>query len=247
MSSRWVLLGSGLPLLALPLYLLAPPLGLEPVPSAEEAVLVQQTEGLRDLVAAAESGSLVDCDQILVVVDQGLVQGILTAILPVQGDVGGGFHVRIDSANATFGDSVALVRLEGEASVPGRTASAHVTVYGGLEVFEVLPDTGLLRSLVTVYGVEVTRADVLGVDERTLARATHAGLDALLHSIEVPVRLENRLALPAVRAKRLRIPATELPLQVGVSKVQVFGGKLWVCLGAALAGASPSAKSGTDM
>ena len=48
-----------------------------PAVSAEEAVLVRQTQELPALLADAERGSLLDFEQALVVIDQALVQDLL--------------------------------------------------------------------------------------------------------------------------------------------------------------------------
>lgn len=212
--------------------------------SAEEALLLRQTRELEVLAAAAEAGSLVDFDQMLVVVDQRLVQELLAAVVPLEGDVGGGFHVRIDAAEAAFDDGLALLRLKGEVRVQGRAASAQLRVLGGLDVVELDPTSGILNGRVTVFGVEATRADILGMDEsvRGLTEVlTHGGLARLVGPIEIPVRVENHLALPAVQTERLRIPASEVALQASVKDVKVFGGKLWVRLGATL----PESSEGT--
>jgi hypothetical protein len=115
-----------------------------------------------------------------------------------------------------------------------------MTVYGGLDVIELDPDSGLLRCNVKVFGVATTEADVLGIDRpaRRLSDALAAGgLAHLLPAIEVPIRIDNRIALPAVHTRRLRIDATDLPLHTRVGQVAVFGGKLWVSL--ALGGEAP--------
>ena len=65
-------------------------------------VLAQQTVALRTLVKAADRGGLLGFRQVLVVVDQGLVQDLLSAAMPIEGLVGS-FHVRIESAEASFG------------------------------------------------------------------------------------------------------------------------------------------------
>ena len=211
---------------------------------AEEALLLRQTRELEVLAAAAEAGTLVDFDQMLVVVDQRFVQELLAAVVPLEGDVGGGFHVRIDAAEAAFDDGLALLRLKGEVRAQGRAASAELRVLGGLDVVELDPTSGILGGRVTVFGVEATRADILGMDEsvRGLTEVlTHGGLARLVGPIEIPVRVENHLALPAVQTERLRIPASEVALQASVKDVKVFGGKLWVRLGATLPESSEGA------
>jgi hypothetical protein len=72
---------------------------------------------------------------------------------------------------------------------------------------------------------------VLGTFEPT-RRLTEAlaggGLEALLGPIEVPVRVADKLALPAVRTRRVSIAAAELPVEAQVSSLAAFGGKLWI-------------------
>ena len=64
---------------------------------------------------------------------------------------------------------------------------------------------------------------------------TRGGLSLLLESFEIPVSVEDRLSIPAVDSKRLRIAAEELPLTIAVQQVKAFGGRLWVFVDAALA------------
>jgi hypothetical protein len=204
---------------------------LQPAPSAEELVLQREVQKLRAQVDAAEAGTLLDFEQMLVVVDQDLVQRLLASATPLEGDVGQGFHVRIDAARAEFANGVALVHLDGEASLVGREISAEMSVYGGLDVVELDPASGVLRARVGVYAVEIPKADVLGIDEpaRRLTQAlAEGGLEALLGPIEVPVKIEDRLRLPALHTRRVSIPALDVAVAATVSSVRVFAGKLWV-------------------
>ena len=202
-----------------------------PMVSVQETLLVRQTQELGRLVAAAEHGSLFDFDGILVVVDQGLVQELVRGATPLEADGGGGFHVRVESAEASFADGLAVVRLDGTASVAGKTASADVKVYGAIDVVALDSRSGVLTCRVSVSGVEAVHADVLGIHQpvRRLTEAlTHGGLALLLGSIEIPVRIEDRLSIPAVDDHRLRIASVDLPVQVAVQDVKVWSGKLWV-------------------
>jgi len=205
---------------------------LQPSVSVEETVLAQQTVALQALVEAADRGALLNFRHVLVVVDQGLVQDLLRAAMPLEGPVGG-FQVRIESAEASFGDGVALIHLNGKATLIQSSVTADLRVYGGLEVVNLDPASGLLRCQVRVFGVEADHADLLGIDEplRGLAEAlSHGGLAALLRFVEIPVRIDDHLTLPAVDSRRLRIPAARVPIRAEVSEVKVFGGKLWVAL-----------------
>jgi hypothetical protein len=182
-------------------------------------------------VGAAEQGKLVDFEQMLIVVDQRVVERLLASVVPVEGDVGGGFRVRLDSARAEFRDGVALLNLAGEVRLVGRGASATMSVYGGLDQAELEPASGMLRSSVKVFAVEIPRADVLGVDEpvRKLTEVlAEGGLETLIGPIRVPVRVADRLSLPPVRSERVRVAGLELPVEAEVSSLKAFGGKLWI-------------------
>lgn len=199
-----------------------------PLPSAEEQVLQRQITAIESLLSAARTGSILPFEQVLVVIDQSLVQDIVTAVLPLEGDVGG-FHLRIEGAEAAFGDGVALLRLRGRVNSAGDAASASMVVYGGIDAAELSPQSGLLRGRVSVYGVQVQKADVLGVDERGLTRAlARAGLTTLLPFVEVPIRFQDTIAIPAVRSEKLQIRAAQMPLNAKVALLRAFGGKLCV-------------------
>lgn len=217
--------------------------------SAQEALLARQNQELVKLVTAAENGTLLDFKGVLIVVDQLLVEDLLRAVTPLDADVGGGFHVKIDAAETAFGDGVALVRLTGTASVGGASVGAPVTVFGAIDGVKINTATGVLQCDVSILGVEAHDATALGLDDpvgRLSEALAHGGLALLLGSLEIPVRVEDRLSIPAVASKRLSIAAEHLPLTVAARQVKVFGGRLWVFVDIALAPrptATPEARS----
>jgi hypothetical protein len=222
----------------------APPPSL----SAREALLSRQNQELVKLAAAAESGTLLDFKGVLIVVDQALVQDLVRAVTPLEADVGGGFHVRIDSADTAFGDGVALVRMTGTARVGGASVGSEVTVFGAIDVVKLDPTSGILQCGVNVVSVEARDATALGRSDpvRRLTEAlAEGGLSLLLGSLEIPVSVEDRLEIPEVESKRLHIAAESLPLTIAVREVKVFGGRLWVFVDATFAQspAKPEAKS----
>lgn len=212
-------------------------------PSPQEALLARQNQELVKLASAAEKGTLLDFKGILVVVDQLLVQDLLRAATPLEADVGGGFHVRIDSADVAFGDGVALVRMAGTASVGGAAVSSRVTVLGAIDIVELEPVSGVLQCHVGILGVDAQDAALLGHGDpvgRLSEALARGGLGLLLGSLEIPISIEDRLSIPAVQSKRLQIAADSLPLTVAVQQVKVFGGRLWVFVDAALAPRPPA-------
>lgn len=205
--------------------------------TAQETLLTRQNQALVELTVAAERGTLLDFKDILVVVDQSLVQDLLRAVTPMSADVGNGFHVRIDSADTAFGDGVALVRMTDIASRDASTVGAEVTVFGAIDAVRIDPASGVLRCSVAILGVEAQDAKALGRNDpvgRLTEALAHGGLSLLLDGLEIPVRVEDHLKIPAVDSKRLQIVAEKLPLTVGARKIKVFGGKLWVFVEVAL-------------
>jgi len=234
-----VVVAAGLAVLALALALVRTSrLGSPPRLSAQEALLSRQNQELVKLASAAENGTLLDFKGILVIVDQVLVQDLLRAVTPLEADVGNGFHVKIDSADAVFGDGVAVVRMAGTASVAGANVGTQVTVLGAIDVVALDKTSGVLRCNVNILGVEAQDATALGRNDpvgRLTEALTSGGLALLLGSLEIPVSIENHLSIPAVDSKRLQIAGEDLPLTIAVQQVKVFGGRLWVFVDAALA------------
>lgn len=222
--------------------------GPTPRMSAQEALLSRQNQELVKLASAAENGTLLDFKGVLIVVDEVLVQDLLRAVTPLEADVGSGFHVKIGSADTAFGDGVALVRMTGTASVRGASVGSQVAVFGAIDGVKIDPTSGVLQCVVSILGVEAQDATALGhIDPvgRLTEALAHGGLSLLLGSLEIPVSVENRLSIPAVESKRLRIAAENLPLTVAARQVKVFGGRLWVFVDVALAPrpTTPKAKS----
>jgi hypothetical protein len=221
------------------------PGGRPPLVSAEEALLTRRVEGLRTMLSRPPGRSLLDFDQILVVVHQDVVRDLVRATTPFEKAIVDRYRIHVASAEAEFSDGFALVRLVGRAEMIDRPVSAEVEVLGGLEVLG-LEESGLLRCQVKILAVEAHEANIVGLDEsvRDLIESLgRDGLNALLSVIDVPVRVEDRLVLPAVNTRRLRVAAAAVPVAARVVEVRVFAERLWVGVavevGAATAGGAP--------
>jgi hypothetical protein len=210
--------------------------------TGEQAVDAGQRHGLERLLASAARGSLLPAEEILVVVDQRLVQDVLAASLPYERVIDDKYRVRITSAGVTFDDGFAVVRLEGRASLAqGGEAGvvADLSVVGGLDIVELDPASGTLRGRVKIIAVDARRVDVLGMRapaERLVEDLSREGVEAfnvLASSIEIPVRLEREVALPAVGPQGgVQIAAAAVPVRLVVMDVKAFRGKLWVSIDA---------------
>lgn len=206
--------------------------------SAEQAVLDRRREGLAALMAAARRGSLLPFTKMLVVADEGLVRQVLAATLPFERVIVDRYRIRVSRADVHFDDGFGLVRLDGEASFvdrPEAEGHAEVTVYGGLDVVALDPESGVLRGSVKVIALDARRVNVYGVKSalvedlvEQLGREKLDSFSALASTIEIPVRLERSVTLPAVGPGEVHIDAATIPVRASVADVKAFQGKLWV-------------------
>ncbi|PYQ07038.1 MAG: hypothetical protein DMF82_04730 [Acidobacteria bacterium] len=230
----------------------APPAATPP-PVALDTVQ-RQVQGLSGLLAEAEAGTLFPDapDRVLVTVDQGLVQRLLTALTPSDHVVADRYHVVVTGARVLFEDGFALVRLDGRASLSGVAESdvfADLAVVGGLELPSEQEKPEVLNARIHVLGVEARQVSVGGrsrsaeelVEE--LGRTKLEDFASLASSLEIPVRQQYQITIPAVGpGGPVRIAAATLPLRLALRSVRAFHGKLWITMGASVgdAAAPPS-------
>jgi hypothetical protein len=186
----------------------------------------------------------------LVVADEGLVRQVIVATLPFERVILDRYRIRVSRAEVHFDDGFGLVRLDGEASFADRTDTgghAEVTVFGGLDVVALDPDSGVLRGSVKIIALDARRVNVYGVRSfmvedlvEQLGREQLDAFSALASAIEIPVRLERSVTLPAVGPGEVRIAAADIPVQAAVADVKAFGGKLWVSVDVSTDTATPA-------
>jgi hypothetical protein len=214
-------------------------------PPAEVAVLQQQRAALAALLAQDPQAPLVPFEHVLVAVDQSLVQDLLASAIPYERVISR-YRVRVTGATVRFEDGFALVRLDGRASLAGSpeaAAFADVSVFGGLDVVELDPDTGVLRAAAHVIAVDARRVAVAGVGApgdaealvEQLGRERLEAFGGLISRLQIPVRLERAVELPAVASESgVKIAAARIPLRAAVTHVRALRGRLWVSIDAGL-------------
>ena len=236
--------------LALSALVLAAACHRQTATSAEQAVLERRREGLAGLTAAARRGALLPFDKMLVVADEGLVRQVIAATLPFERVILDRYRIQVSRAEVHFDDGFGLVRLDGEASFadrPEKEGHAEVTVFGGLDVVALDPDSGVLRGSVKVIALDARRVNVYGLRSfmvedlvEQLGRERLDAFSALASSIEIPVRLEGNVTLPAVELGEVRIAAATIPVRAAVADVKAFRGKLWVSVDISAHTATPA-------
>jgi len=204
---------------------------------AQETALGRQIEGLRELIATAERGSLIPSDRVVIAVDEQLVRALAQLALPREEVIGDRFRVRLEKADVRFRDKWGSVRLDGRvrpAEGSGGDVFAELSVFGLMDAVVVDPATGVLSGKVTPLGFEIRRVGLYG-DTATGRRMLEAfgrtrlqELSSLTFPVSFPVRLEQEISLGGLADGPVRIHAAKVPLEFSVRDVSAHGQRLWV-------------------
>jgi hypothetical protein len=214
--------------------------------SAEEQTLQRRIKGLEAMLASSkrDNGRLVPFDQILVVVRQRLIQGVLDAALPIERVVGEKYRVTATAAKVLLEDGFAIVELEGHASLVDRPdVRAEVKVYGALDVVDLDTASGSLRARVRVFAVEARSVQALGMGVpaeqlvEDLSNQQAETFAPLLSAIDIPVSVGEDIALPKMGPEGgVTIGEARIPLGAVVEEVRSFRHRLWISIRATRTG-----------
>jgi hypothetical protein len=200
---------------------------------AKRVVLRRELAGLREGVAKLERGeSIVPPNDVAVAIDDGLLRDLIRAQLPFELEVKG-FHATLTEVEVQFRGSP-LVRLRGSGFVKERPSlSAAVNAIGALVEVGVDPASGMLNARIAVDHIGIERAAGLesvlsgsALDE--LARSLRLQLGNQLPPIQIPVKVQQSVELPAVTSGPVKIAGASMPLEVAVSSVFAGRGLLWI-------------------
>ncbi|HET9951697.1 MAG TPA: hypothetical protein VFS09_07895 [Candidatus Eisenbacteria bacterium] len=216
---------------------------------ARKALLIRQNQGIRELIAEEERGSLVPKDRFLLGIDERLVADILTAQLPLERPLGKRFRVRIDSATVLLRDKFGVITIDGtifRPKTPDRRTALQI--FGGLGAVVIDSTTHMLSIAIAIDHIELTQAgmleNVIGRGgKKFLAEKGRALLQDQLPKLEVPVALARNIRVPAIAEGAVQLDSLEVPLDMSVERVIAAGGKLWVTLNAEV-GAVKGAEEG---
>ena len=202
---------------------------------ARKVVLQREVAGLRERAATLERGEpLLPAGDVVVAIDDSLVRDLIAAQLPFEAEVDR-FRIALTQAEVRFRGSP-VVRLRGSLAVKKRpNLSGEVGVLGALENIEIDSATGTLHASVGVDHLEIQKAAGLdsflsGSTLDELARTIRLQLKGKLPAIQIPVKVQRGIDLPAVTDGPVRIHGASMSLQVGVSRVFAGQGQLWVGL-----------------
>ena len=200
---------------------------------AQKVVLKREVDGLREAVARLEKGQpILPIDDVAIAIDDTLVRDLIAAQLPFEMDVDR-FHVSLTEAEARFRGSP-VVRLRGALNLKERPdLAAVVNVIGALEEHRRRPGQRHPE------GPDRRRPhrDREGGRHRAAAERRDDGRggpdgpppdQGPLPPIQIPVKVQQSIDLPAVTTGPVRIDGATMPLQVAVSQVLAGQGLLWI-------------------
>ncbi|HEX7880100.1 MAG TPA: hypothetical protein VF720_11860, partial [Candidatus Eisenbacteria bacterium] len=207
---------------------------------ARKALLERQNQGLRELIAEAEAGTLVPADRFLVGVDESILKQVLDSQLPFEHQIGDKLGIRLERATVLLRDKYGHMTLEGEVhrlATPDR--KTKVRIYGGLGAVSVDSTSNRLSVKIAVDRIVLVEAGlldaVLGANgKKLLSEKGREILEDKLPVLQVPVALAQTIRVPAMADGPLQLDSLSVPLNLSVDRVLAAGGKLWLTIHAEL-------------
>jgi hypothetical protein len=205
---------------------------------ARKAMLERQNQGIRELIAEAERGSLVPRDRFLIGIDEAIVGDLFRTQLPLERPLGKHFRVHLDSATVSLRDKFGAITIEGYVYRPRRPdRRTAVRVLGGLGAVAVDPATDRLHVNIAIDHIDILQAGALeGLlgrgGKKFIAQKGRELLQDAIPRLEIPVVLGRSIKVPAIQETGFTLDSLLIPLNLSVERVIAAGGKLWVTLDA---------------
>jgi hypothetical protein len=198
------------------------------------AHLERQIAGLEETIARAERGELTTTDRIAIGVSEELASRLLNAALPFETVVADRVRIRVESAEPYFrGTRTAILFRASVASTDVEGVAATIDLGGGLADFQL--EDGRLRSRVSLDHVSVleSAAGELAADALDgLLRANLQAIEGAIPPVELPVQLEEAIAIGGLTEGAVVARPGSLPLEMALHLVLVSRGRLWVLIDA---------------
>jgi hypothetical protein len=202
---------------------------------AQKVVLKREVEGYREAAARLERGDpVLPKEDLAIAISDALVRDLIGAQLPFEADVDK-FHISLSTAEVKFRGSP-VVELRGALNLkdrPNLQAAAHVI--GALEQIAVDPATATLKARISVDHLSIE--SVAGIEQLMsgatldeVGRMVRLQIKNALPEIQIPVKVQQSIELPAVTRGPVRLAGARMPLQVAVSQVLAGQGILWIAV-----------------
>ncbi len=205
---------------------------------SQKALLLRQNQGISELIAEAEQGTLIPTDRFLIGLDEQIIGDIFRSQLPLERPLGDKLVIRLEKAELSLRDKYGAIVIEGSVhrrATPDRRVS--VRVHGGLGAVSIDPDDGRLNIAIAIDQIMVLQAGLLdralgAGGKKFFAAKGRELLQEAIPDLQVPVVLAKDIQIPALDEGDIKLGALTVPLNVSVDRVLASGGKLWVTLNA---------------
>jgi len=202
---------------------------------ARKKVLEREVAALRDAVGRLERREpLLPENDLAVAIDDTLLQGVIAAQLPFESEMGE-YQLKLEQAEVHF-RGAPTVRLRGRLKRKGNVdLEAVVNVVGALDNIAVDAARGALAAKIAVDHIGIEKAAgvetlLSGSTLDEVARLLRLQLADKLPPIQIPVKVQQSIELPAVTNGPVRIDGASMPIAANVSKVFAGQGRLWVAI-----------------
>ena len=202
---------------------------------ARKAQLERELEGLRESAALISRGdSLIPASDVVVAIQQELVQKLIAQRLPID-IVAAPYRMALSAVEVGFkgAPTVELRGLVTRDGLPGITVA--VKLIGALSRIEVDTKTFTLRARIAADHLDIESTAGVGalfgdssLDD--VAELLRLELVAQLPVVEIPVRVQEDILLPAVTDGPVQMDAVRFPVKASVSRVFAASGRLWIGL-----------------
>jgi hypothetical protein len=200
---------------------------------AAETFLKMQIADLEALVAKAEAGGLVTRDRIAIGVSEDTAKALLDASLPREQALGQRLRLRIEAAQPYFRGNNAGLAFQATARGVATGATARLELGGRLVDFRI--EAGKLSARVDLGHFKVLGSSLPDIGSDAIEGLVRDNLDALermVPGLDVPVRLEQSIAIPGLDEGVVQARAGVLPLAISLAEVVPVNKRLWVLLDA---------------
>ena len=196
-------------------------------------MLKREVEGYRENVARLERGEpVLPKDDVAIAIADSLIRDLIGAQLPFEADVDR-FHIALETVEVRFRGSP-VVELTGALNLKDRpNLQAAARVIGALEDIAVDPATATLKAHISVDHLAIEK--VAGMEQMLsgstldeVGRMIRLQIKDKLPEIQIPVKVQQSIELPAVTQGPVRLDGARMPLQVAVSQVLAGQGILWI-------------------
>ena len=202
---------------------------------AQKAQLERELEGLRASAASISRGeSLIPASDVVVSIHEALVQGLIARRLPI--DIAAApYRIALTAVEVGF-KGAPTVELRGMVTrdgLPGISVAAKLI--GALSGIEVDTTTFTLRARIAADHLDIESTAGVGAlfsgsSLHDVAEMLRLELVEQLPVVEIPVRVQEDIRIPAVTDGTVQLAAVRFPVKASVSRVFAANGRLWIGL-----------------